>query len=193
MHRKVKLLSFLYIFYLIQPGDMPVSLKLGGKEGFEDSGQPGFPLFRRQTADLSVIMTSRPRGGEGVMALGSPDSLHLVGGDAHTDARTAYQYTEVEITLNDSFADLPGDIRVVNRVAGITAEILICITGLGNEFDDRIFDNDSPVVTADCDFHLFNLLNSVYHSFGAFEPVYHLVYFQPANEPLADKLGGTHR
>ena len=172
---------------------MPVSLELGGKKCFKDGGQAGCPLLRRQTADLSVIMTSRPRGGKGIVALGGPDSFNLVGGDAHPDAGAAKQDTTVEITLNDSLADLPGDIRVVNRVAGITSEILISMTGLGNEFNDRILDSDSLVVTTDCDFHLFNLLNSGYHSLGAFKPVYHLVNLQPANESLADKLGRTHR
>jgi len=150
---------------------MTVSLELSGEKSFKDGGQASRPFLSRQTAYLSIVVTSRPRGGEGIIALGCPDSLNFISRDAHPDARAAHQYTAVEIALGNSLAYLPGDIRVIDGVTGIAAEILIGMAGLGYEFDDRILDNNPTVVTADCDFHLFNLLMSVYHSFGAFKPV----------------------
>jgi hypothetical protein len=139
--------------YFFQTGNMPVSLEIGSEKGLKNSGKARRPLFSRQTAYLGIIVTPRPRGGKGIITLGRPDSLNFVSGNAHANTRATHQYAAIEITPDDSLADLPGDIGIVNGVTGIAPEILIGMAGLGNDFNDRVFNGNSPVVTADCDFH----------------------------------------
>jgi hypothetical protein len=120
-------LFFFDFLYLIYTGYVPAALEIGTEEILNDNLYLCFTLLRRQAANLSVIMRPGPVSRKNIVTLGRPYPSHFIGGDAHTDAGAAYQYTSIKLTSDDGLGHLNGNIRIINRIFRIAPEVMMTV------------------------------------------------------------------
>jgi hypothetical protein len=137
---------------------MPAAFEISAEKDLENGLKTRFGFLGGQAADLSVIMQAGTLGGKGVVALGRPDALDFIGGDAHTDTGAADQDTPIELTPDDGFGHLHGDIRIVHGVFRIAAEVVPGKSLFIDYPDYILFKRAPPMVTTDSDTHGYNLL-----------------------------------
>jgi hypothetical protein len=152
-------------FYFIDSGDVPAALEISGKKVLNNSLYFNINLLRCQTADLSIIMAAGAVGGKDIVALSGADAPHFIGGDAHADAGAAYQYTPIIISLDNSLGNEQGNIRIINSILRIAAEVVIGVSGFGYNVNNGTFQITTLMVIANSNAHR-NYLLYLYKVYG---------------------------
>ena len=111
---------------------MPATIEVSGQEGLNHGRYAGFPLLRRQAADIGVIVLARTASAESIITQCRPYPLYLVSSNAHTNAGATYQNTTVEIPFSHSFSYSRSAIGIVDRITGATAKVLITMPRFSN-------------------------------------------------------------
>jgi hypothetical protein len=145
-------------FYFIDSGDMPAALEISAKKVLYDSLNFYISFLRRETADLSIVMAAGAVGGKDIVALGGADAPHLIGGDAHADAGAAYQDAPIILSPNNSLGNEHGNIRIIDGILRIATEVVIGVSGLGDDVNNGTFQITAPVVVTDSNTHGNHLL-----------------------------------
>ena len=100
----------------------------------------GFLYERTHTRQLEAL-TAMPlhrmlpcaAGHEFIERQRRPDTLDLVGRDAHADAGTADQNTAFVIAGHNRLTDRFGDIRIIDTGFGICSKIFVCMSRFGHQ------------------------------------------------------------
>jgi hypothetical protein len=151
-------LVVLDFLYLIDAGDVTAALEFSREKVLDDGFDFNIYFLCRQAADLGIIMEAGAVGSKDIIALGGADAAYLIGGDAHADTGTADKDAAVVLAPDDSFGYHQSDIRIIDGVLGITAEVVIGVTSHGDDINDGWFQITAPVVVADSDMHRPDLL-----------------------------------
>ncbi len=77
----------------------------------------------REAEDVEIVVPAAHFGRQIVVARSGPDSVDLVGGDAHTDARSAHEDSTIGVSGTDFVSDLLCDIGVIDRTFFVGAEV----------------------------------------------------------------------
>ena len=117
-------------FYLVKTENVPAAFELGIEKVLDDSLDLGADLLRGQAADLGIVMEAGAVGGKDIIALGGADAAHFIGGDAHADAGAADQNAPVVFAPDNSLRHLYGDIRIIDGILRIAAEVVISMARL---------------------------------------------------------------
>jgi hypothetical protein len=122
---KVAILA-LHSINLINAALVPSPLKLGIEEGVDYFRYRVLQLFLTgsQAKDIGVVVLAGAAGVKNIVAQGGPDSLNLIGSDAHTDTGIADQDTAFKATPGHPLAHLTSKIGKIYRLGVITAEVL---------------------------------------------------------------------
>lgn len=124
--------------------------EIGGKEGTGDiESRLLLGCAAAEAQDIRVIVLAGHQSAVGILAQGRTDAWRLVRRDAHPDARAADQYAPVEIAVRDGLSDLKADIRVVNRIRGIRAEVLEVYVLLPKKADNCFLERKSRMIRSD--------------------------------------------
>ena len=130
--------SRLHSSYFIYAALVSAALKFTGEKGVNDFPYRILPSARSEAEDIGVIMLACPLGREGIVNQGGSYPFDFISCNTHTDTGAAYQDTAVKIVIGHGARHFVGNIRVVNRLSGKTAQVLIAMAGIGNLLDDRL-------------------------------------------------------
>ena len=128
---------------------MTSSLETGGEEDLGKlTSETGSESSCSHAHDVGIVVQASEPCGEGVGAQSGSDTLDLVGGNGHSDTRTADEDTLFALAGGDLPADLLSDHRIIAGFA-VSAHILELESLIRESLDDRIFHFNTCMVAAD--------------------------------------------
>jgi hypothetical protein len=136
---------------------MATSFKRGFQEGSNNGGEIPRPIGA-EAQNVRVIVLARAGSGELVLDECGPDARDFIGGNAHTDARSADQDAPFISAAGNGMPNLSGDIRIVHRLIVVGAEIVVFEARLLQQVYYLRFEADATMVTAYGDAHFFGLI-----------------------------------
>lgn len=137
---------------------MPAALVFGVDEAVDDiRGKSRTDDAGTEADDVCIVMAAGKTRGECVADACGADSFVLVCGDAHADARAAYENAEVGFSRLNLAAELVRKFGIIDRFfCAVAADIGIFDAALAQMAEELCFEGIACVVAADCDFFVFH-------------------------------------
>jgi hypothetical protein len=88
-----------------------------------------------------------------VMAERRPNTMHLVGGHAHSDPRAANEYPSIHLPAGNCSCNLVCEIWIIDRILCRGAKVDEFMAQALNQFNDLALDMKSTMVAANSYFH----------------------------------------
>src|SRR5581483_7205104 len=108
-----------------------------------------------QAEDVRVVVTGGQRRAERVVAADRAHARDLVGDEAHRAAEAVHQHALVELLARHRLGDEEGDVRVVDGLGRVAAEVGDGVAQALEELLELLLGLEAAVVRADDDAHYF--------------------------------------